>query len=304
MNAASPRQAVIQRAQGINRLADYYSGFGEALTPHLPHNVICFSRLSSSALGGSQPHQHHRTILLIAVEGRGKVSVDMETFSLEPGEALLIFPFSFHAYTDFPESAICWLFVTFEKGTLQEMEPLRGAGARRLGEVEWILLAETLACWGEPGRRPLLPFHLGLLLQRLAATGGAPPGFSPGDGEAQGAGAALLRKVNSHLFPRLDQPLPVKAIARAMGQSESHFRARFRAVAGVGLGRHVRRLRMKRASDLLHTSSLSVSEVARQCGFESLYAFSRAFKAEYGVSPRAYRRSSLPEPTVSPLRRR
>lgn len=289
MMSERSREEILRKAQGIPSSTEYFSGIGEAISPHLPHNIICFSRLAPSALGGSQPHQHHRTVLLVAIKGGGKVSLDMETFPLEAGEALLIFPFAYHAYTDFSQDDICWLFVTFEKATLHEVEPLRGAGARRLGELEWALLAETLACWLEPKGEMLLAFHLGLLLQRLGAMKGSEEGLIRGRGDRPGADATLLRKVNRYLFPRLDQPLPVEVIARAMGQSESHFRARFRAVAGMGLGQHVRRLRMKRASDLLHTTSLSVSEIAQKCGFESLYAFSRAFKTEYGVSPRAYR---------------
>ncbi len=289
MTSERSREEIIQKAQGIHGDTDYYSGIGAAISPHLPHNIICFSRLARTSLGSSQPHQHHRTVLLVAIKGGGKVSLDMETFPLEAGEALLIFPFAFHAYTDFFQDDICWLFVTFEKATLHELEPWRGAGARRLGELEWALLAETLACWLEPKREALLAFHLGLLLRRLAAMKGSEEGPTPGGSDRPGADAALLRKVNRYLFPRLDQPLPVEVIASAMGQSESYLRARFRAVAGMGLGQHVRRLRMKRASDLLHTTSLSVSEIAGKCGFESLYAFSRAFKMEYGVSPRAYR---------------
>ena len=43
--------------------------------------------------------------------------------------------------------------------------------------------------------------------------------------------------------------------------------------------------RMQKAHDLLRDNTLSISEVAYACGFESLAYFSRSFKKYYGVSP-------------------
>jgi transcriptional regulator GlxA family with amidase domain len=86
-----------------------------------------------------------------------------------------------------------------------------------------------------------------------------------------------------------DEPLSVKHIARALGISASHLRARFRASCGVSLGRHLRRLRLEKACGLLRLSQRRVTEIAELCSFTSIYSFSRAFHTAYGVSPMAYR---------------
>jgi len=80
-----------------------------------------------------------------------------------------------------------------------------------------------------------------------------------------------------------------KEIARSLAMSVSHVRARFRASCGVSLGRHLRRLRLEKACGLLRLSQSRVFEVAEECGFASIYSFSRAFRVAYGVSPLAYR---------------
>jgi len=45
------------------------------------------------------------------------------------------------------------------------------------------------------------------------------------------------------------------------------------------------RWRLSLAADLLRRPHARVSEVARQVGYESDAAFSRAFKAQFGVAP-------------------
>jgi AraC-like DNA-binding protein len=42
---------------------------------------------------------------------------------------------------------------------------------------------------------------------------------------------------------------------------------------------------MQKAHDLLIQHTLSISEVAYACGFESLAYFSRSFKKHFGISP-------------------
>jgi AraC-like DNA-binding protein len=61
----------------------------------------------------------------------------------------------------------------------------------------------------------------------------------------------------------------------------------------VSLGRHVRALRLERASGLLRMSPARVTEIAEQCGYPSVYSFSRAFRTAYGCSPRAYRKDAV-----------
>ena len=88
--------------------------------------------------------------------------------------------------------------------------------------------------------------------------------------------------------------MSAKEMARSLGISPSHLRARFRASCGVSLGRHLRRLRLEKACGLLRLSQNRVTEIADLCGFSSIYSFSRAFRSAYGVSPMAYRQGDGP----------
>ncbi len=280
-------------ARRILSPANYFAGVGRP-EGKLPGNVLCFARHRGSAVSGVPTH-HHRCVLLVAARGSGRVCVDADNFLLQEGEAVMIFPFQFHSYMEVQPGPICWVFITFETLSLAELEPLRSSPARRFGLVEALLLREALGCWLDAPHTPrhaLLPLHLGLLLGRLAAMGGArlksPPG-SPASPHAD-----LLARVNGYVLPRLEQPLGLAELAHAMGQSESHLRKRFREATGESLGRHLRELRFQRACSFLHTTALPIGEIAERCGFESVYAFSRAFKTARGISPRSYRQTLIP----------
>ena len=53
----------------------------------------------------------------------------------------------------------------------------------------------------------------------------------------------------------------------------------------------IRRRRLEHAAEMLtsRAPSIQVERVAQECGFVSAEYFSRAFRREYGMSPRAYR---------------
>ncbi|SDW11112.1 transcriptional regulator, AraC family with amidase-like domain [Albimonas donghaensis] len=84
--------------------------------------------------------------------------------------------------------------------------------------------------------------------------------------------------------------LDVAGLAGALGVSSDRLERAFRAETGLTPGAWDRRARLRRAADLLERSTLPVREVAMACGYTSLSAFSRAFRAEHGRAPRESRR--------------
>ncbi len=54
----------------------------------------------------------------------------------------------------------------------------------------------------------------------------------------------------------------------------------------------ITRVRIDRARWLLRSTRMSVSEVARQCGFASLIRFSTVFRQETGSNPTRFRKTA------------
>lgn len=88
---------------------------------------------------------------------------------------------------------------------------------------------------------------------------------------------------------RLGQPLDVPTLASACGLSPSRLAHLFRDEMGETPQRYIEARRLEMARRLLRFTGLPVAEVARSCGFEDPFYFSRRFRQHQGVSPRTYR---------------
>jgi transcriptional regulator GlxA family with amidase domain len=82
----------------------------------------------------------------------------------------------------------------------------------------------------------------------------------------------------------------LRELARIAGLSRSGFSERFRALVGQSPMRYLSDWRMLRARVLLEEGSLSTADVASRSGYQSEFAFARAFKRHFGRGPGASRR--------------
>lgn len=92
-----------------------------------------------------------------------------------------------------------------------------------------------------------------------------------------------------YLEAHFDEPtLSNRLLAEISGISEVYFRKLFTEHYGVPPMSFIRQKRMQKAKMMLLSGFASVSEVAENVGYESIYAFSKAFKNETGASPREF----------------
>jgi AraC family transcriptional regulator len=106
--------------------------------------------------------------------------------------------------------------------------------------------------------------------------------------------AERLDRVFRWLADHLDDTLDLARLADVACLSPYHFHRVYRAMQGETAADTVRRLRLHRAAVELITGELPVPRVARRAGYGSQEAFTRAFKAAYGVPPARYRASFVP----------
>jgi AraC family transcriptional regulator len=88
--------------------------------------------------------------------------------------------------------------------------------------------------------------------------------------------------------------LSLQALANESGYSRGHFIRMFRATTGYSPHIYLLNLRLERARELLGNPSLSLIDIALDCGFSSHSHLSRLFHKRVGVPPSAYRRSLRP----------
>lgn len=258
----------------------------------LPDNIVCFQRQSATDLNKPRRGRalHHRFVLICALRTAVTVCVDDQNIRLEAGHGLLVFPFQFHHYSDPQREKLAWLFVTFELTEAEGLAALRYRPFELTPPLQ-ALAAELVESYENERAADMPVLLLALFLARLRRI--KPAGQA--GAAANPAVPGLILRVNQ-IAQRQGEHPNLKEIARALGISPSHLRARFRASCGVSIGRHLRHLRLEQACGLLRLGPQRVSEVAEQCGFSSIYSFSRAFRLAYGVSPLAYRHSGRAAP--------
>lgn len=271
----------------IEEPADYFSGVGEHDLP-TPINILLFVRRTRETLQQEalQNRSHHRFVLACNLKTEGHIHVDNLALPFRPGQALLIAPYQFHHFSQLASSQLEWLFCTFELEPGAFLEPLRN---RVIDPAEKTLRAynDLLREWHLPReafqeeqvQTVLLRLLLSLKQDGLHSSADLPP--EPEDN--------LLRAVNRLMAEWRGRTVVVADLADAMGYSESRLRVLFKEAAGIPLGSYIQNYRLNRAMALLRTTDLSIADLAEEAGFGSPQAFSRIFKKETGLTPRAYR---------------
>lgn len=109
------------------------------------------------------------------------------------------------------------------------------------------------------------------------------------------AGAAnvrprLVQAVADYVEARLDQPLPLDEIAKAVFVSPCHLSRKFKSQAGCSLTAFIQDRRLSRAADLLRQTESPVTEIAGLVGFVNPSYFATCFKNALGQTPQQYRK--------------
>jgi AraC family transcriptional regulator len=98
-----------------------------------------------------------------------------------------------------------------------------------------------------------------------------------------------IEDVMQYIREHINEPLDREMLAAVAGFSVPHFHRVFTARVGESAASYVRRLRMERAGRKLRMGAVDITEVALAAGYDTHAAFSKAFKQQFGLSPREFR---------------
>ena len=103
----------------------------------------------------------------------------------------------------------------------------------------------------------------------------------------------LTTRVKEFLWSRSEGRLSRRELAATFHLTAPHLNQVFHRITGSSLLRYHRALRMARASALLRTTALNVTQVAARLGYASIHHFSAEYKKVHGDSPRLHARKPL-----------
>jgi AraC-like DNA-binding protein len=112
--------------------------------------------------------------------------------------------------------------------------------------------------------------------------------------------AKAVRLLNS----RPSDAWSLELLGRQVGLSRTALATKFRHRVGRPPMQYLTEVRLRQAAGSLATGRLTLRQVARQAGYQSDAAFTKAFKRQFDVTPGAYRASAgrAPRIDIAPLR--
>lgn len=276
----------------------YVAGSGQPVS--LPSDIrIIVRKRRASQLGTAL---HDQFSLVVALRTAALVQLDGHQVRLQAGEALLVMPGQVHGYLDIEDRDVHWLICGFHLAGDGVWDELRSAPvaltARMVDDLAGMLADHFLD--SDRGKRRTahserqVALRLLLTLEQMRAVRADSATRIDGDAGRSDVANPFVQRVVGHVRDHLADRLSIEAIARALHISPGHLRNEFHRLAGVGIGRYVRSARIRNACILLDTTDLPLAEIGRRSGYESIFSFSRAFKADKGIPPTAYRRTLKP----------
>ncbi|RVU96882.1 AraC family transcriptional regulator [Coriobacteriales bacterium OH1046] len=274
--------------------------------PGFPYNTyLCTIPLDFDRVA---PHWHDQMEIVYIKRGSGAVSVDFERCPVRAGSIVVVLPGEIHAIEGDPGVRMEYENVIFSlsmlgggeedgwfresilgplhAGTLRPPRPLPEESVL-YEEAKRALDASDAVCTDRlPGYSLLVKSNLMLLLHALYAH--RPEGSPTPHPHPTEQLKAVLEEIRLHY----GDPLGVGDAARLAGYSEAHLMRIFKQVTGQTFVGYLNDYRLSAASYFLRKTDDAISRIARSCGFDNPSYFIRRFKARYGVTPSAYRKSA------------
>lgn len=250
-------------------------------------------------ISGRNPDQPAAVWLAQLLEGRATLSDGAREVAVAPGD-IIYGPTGLAASLRL-ETRFRLLFITAPRVALDHrlLAPFtlgvgRLAAGSGVNHVFSGLLRATAEALDELKADQLRPVELALtefLVASLALEGGP-----AAQGGAAGARAVQLHRVCQTIETLLAEPdLTLRRVADEDGVSPRYLQKLFES-AGQSFTGYIRSRRLERCrADLASPTcaQLSISQICFRWGFNGSAHFSRAFRDQYGLAPREYRRAAV-----------
>jgi len=249
-----------------------------------------YSEVSRSAWH-TTPHAHECFELLYVLEGRCHIKATTGTYVAAPHDLIIFQPYQWHEETQltsiyalvclrFPREFIAEYRIPLpDTAQLPTVVPLPCDGTFRAILERIVAEYQQSDCYSVAMIAAYM-VQFAVLLRRALQQheAGAAPDLPH---EATG----LRRLLDQHI----SSAISIRDLAQQVHMSESHFSHQVKALLGIAPKQYVREQRIARARELLHSTTMSIEEIAALLGYDAPTSLFRAFKRVTGVTPGEFR---------------
>lgn len=248
-------------------------------------------------------HHHDFYEIFFLISGEVTFNIESKQYMLVPGDVLLINPKELHqpklGKSKQPyERIVLWMrksylerFKTdnvdlsecFDEMDSKHSNLLRVSTQRQnniLKLLELILLEDENDLYGSAIVKSCFIGQLLVEINRLIRE--TPNLYKPQD-----KGSALANDVVTYINTHFNEKISLDTLATKFYLSKYHLSHEFNRVVGTSVYRYIIQKRLLIAKQMLF-ENVSPTDVYQKCGFGDYANFYRAFKAEYGISPKEF----------------
>lgn len=241
----------------------------------------------SAARPGLESHSHPCFEVCLIDDGHPEWFAGSDIFPLQPGSTFLARPNQRHGSTrDVLEPCdLRWLQFEVRRSELAAII----AKIRRTVWPTDSQLASLHSAMLEECRDPqpdsdrVLLAQLGLFITLLAR--------SEARADASQCRDPIVERLRAIIDEHPEHPWTVAELLESASVGRTHLHNLFQRDLGMSPIAYARRVRLRRAQELLASTDRSITNVAHELGFASSQHFATMFSRQYGVSPTEFRRS-------------
>lgn len=247
----------------------------------------------SHEFGGKRPY-----LMIHAIKkGKGTFYWERKSWSLEGGDAFVIFPEEKHLYRADGDYPWHYFWLAFDASLVPYLLDLGISQDRpvlRTGRMEEIysLYSSLIPARGDKTAGREMAQYAGIyrILAELLSHHVNPRAFPSPDVRPD-----YVKTMKVFIDNYYQTPISVKDVVSHVHLERSYASRLFKEGQDSGIAGYIRKIRLEKSREFL-MEGFSVKQAAYSAGFQIYENFLKLFKKTYGVTPGTYRKSCLKEP--------
>ena len=234
---------------------------------------------------------HDNTEFLFCIGGEGVVHSAGDDIIMRPGDSVIINPRCLHYITS--EKSVSYRCLIIDNSFFEEngFDISKTRFISHFTDTEAGVLMDGVlnAFTQSEGKVRVAEIRLAVLNYILHICKNYITEQTGEGGKISKSHEAILKAVE-FIDNNYEKHLTIDEIASVAGFSKFHFSRLFKNYTGFTVIEHINGRRCENAKLMLENNSLSISQIAAECGFDSCSYFAKSFEKSFGMLPSQYRK--------------
>ena len=239
--------------------------------------------------------------LTVVTSGKGRITTNNVSVPVEQGDIYVSFPYDRHSLDSGEESTMNYNFLAFfvhKPELLRDMEKLAALyknPSERIIRNETISSLLTAAISETKKERAYQQEYLEALFSQIVIQIIRAFNKQYSVASAPSKREELCYQVMDYINSNIYSIRSLSELSEHFSYDYTYISKIFTQTTTQSISEYYRFQRLEVARDLIRQDELKLTEIAEKLNYSSIYSFSKAFKQQYLVSPRAYKKSLFEE---------